>query len=82
VTVLIRPDAAREGGGGRKDDENTLAGQVIERSFRGGHARVVVRAGGTDLVFELSASMDQPAPGQPIRLTLNPEAITLLPSAG
>jgi ABC-type Fe3+/spermidine/putrescine transport system ATPase subunit len=77
VTVLIRPDAARDGGGG-PNEENTVVGRVIERSFRGGHSRVVVRAGETDLVFELGASMEQPEPGQPIRLTLNPESIVLL----
>jgi len=82
VMVLIRPDAAalKDEGGGMKDEGNMIAGRLIEQSFRGGHTRAVVRVGEIDLVFEFSASIDLPEPGRPIRLTLKPEAITLLPN--
>jgi len=77
VTVLIRPDAATLAGG---EGDNIIVGALVEQSFRGGHIRAVVRVGEIDLAFEFGASTDLPDAGQPIRIALNPDSITLLPA--
>ena len=77
ATLLIRPEAARLGQAG----PNPLRGTVTERSFRGEHYRVGVRhASGIELTFDFPASADPPAPGDPVAISLNPEALTLIPS--
>ncbi len=74
--LLIRPEAARLDGTG----PNVLQGVVTERSFRGEHYRVGVRhASGDELTFNFPASAALPAPGEPITLSLDPEALALLP---
>jgi len=85
ATVLIRPDAAEvkdEGGGMRDEAEplNHVEGVLVERSFRGGHTRAVVRIGDIDLAFEFGASTDLPETGETIRLALKPDSISLLTS--
>jgi len=92
VLVLIRPDAAllKDEGGTpaargqvMKDEEqraNRVEGVIVEKSFRGGHTRSIIRAGEVDLVFEFSASADLPTIGERIRLSLNPDSISVLAS--
>jgi ABC-type Fe3+/spermidine/putrescine transport system ATPase subunit len=85
ILVLIRPDAAllKDEGGGMKDEDqrtNRVEGVIVEKSFRGGHTRSVIRAGEIDLVFEFNASADLPDIGEKIRLSLNSDSISILAS--
>jgi ABC-type Fe3+/spermidine/putrescine transport system ATPase subunit len=74
--LLIRPEAARLGDAG----PNRLEGVVTACSFRGNYCQIVIRhASGIDLTFNFLASADLPVPGDGITLTLNPQAMTLLP---
>ncbi|HET7011316.1 MAG TPA: ABC transporter ATP-binding protein [Anaerolineales bacterium] len=66
--ILIRPDAARLGDGGR-----LLAGRLEEVSFRGPTSRVVVSVGSTRLTFDLPAESELPAPGSTVHLSLDPD---------
>jgi len=76
--LLVRPEAARLDNAG----PNLLHGVVTERSFRGERYRLSVRhAGGIELTFNLSASVELPAPGSTITLSLDPLALALLPAA-
>jgi len=75
--LLIRPEAARL----NENGPNLLRGVVAERSFRGGHYRLDVRhASGIDLIFTFPAGVALPAPGDPITLSLDPQALALLPA--
>ena len=74
VLVLVRPDAAMLTG-----TENLVEGTLAECSFRGGHVRIVVCAGETNLEFEMDSSVTLPPVGSTIRLGLCPEAIACLP---
>jgi ABC-type Fe3+/spermidine/putrescine transport system ATPase subunit len=77
LQVLIRPEAAQLNSAG----PNIVRGVVAERSFRGERYRVTVRhESGAKLVFGMPASVDLPACGEPIVLSLDPKALTLLPS--
>jgi len=80
VTVLIRPEAARLESEGTAQRNMVLEGTVRECSFRGGHYRLLIRhETGVDLAFELtSGATGLPRPGDPIALSLRPEAISLL----
>jgi ABC-type Fe3+/spermidine/putrescine transport system ATPase subunit len=81
VTVLIRPDAASLDLTGLGDLSGLVVdGALVERSFRGGHTRIVVRANGTNLEFEMDSTTALPPVGSPIRLVLRPDAITCLPA--
>jgi ABC-type Fe3+/spermidine/putrescine transport system ATPase subunit len=92
VLVLIRPDAAElkdEGGTPAargqvmKDEDrptNQIEGKMVEKSFRGGHIRSIVRVGEVDLGFEFNASAELPDIGEKIRLSLNPDSISVLAS--
>ncbi|MEA3341539.1 MAG: ABC transporter ATP-binding protein [Chloroflexota bacterium] len=76
--LLIHPEAAHLGESG----PNLLRGTVTERSFRGERYRLTVRhASGAELTFNLPTSVELPAPGEPITLSLNPRALALLPAA-
>ena len=78
LLVLIRPDAARlkdEGG-----SANRVEGIMIEKSFRGGHTRSIIRTHEIDLVFEFNPSTDLPDIGETVQLSLNPESISVLAS--
>ena len=78
IQLLIHPEAARLGESG----PNLLRGTVTERSFRGERYRLTVRhASGAKLTFNLPASVELPALGKPITLSLNPRALALLPAA-
>jgi ABC-type Fe3+/spermidine/putrescine transport system ATPase subunit len=85
VTLLIRPEAANllQKPAPADRESSVLSGTVRERSFRGGHFRVVVHhAAGIDLTFDLVPGADAlPKAGDPIRLILNPQAISLLAEA-
>jgi len=81
VTVLIRPDAANL----NLTELGNLSGLVvdgvlIERSFRGGRTRIVVRANDLNLEFEMDSTAPLPPVGAPIRLALRPAAISCLPA--
>jgi len=84
--LLIRPEAARLGDPaisrhqGAADMPPTIEGIVRLTSFRGGHCRIVLHhTTGVDLAFELpSDAPDLPKAGEPIRLELRPEALSLL----
>jgi len=75
VTVLIRPDAAALTGA-----ENLVEGILVERSFRGGHTRIVVRVNETRLEFEMDSTVSLPPLGSTIRLWLRSSAMTCLPT--
>jgi ABC-type Fe3+/spermidine/putrescine transport system ATPase subunit len=80
VMVLIRPDAAALDRTGLPDHSGLVVdGVLVERSFRGGHTRIVVHADETNLEFEVDSTAPLPRIGSPIRLSLRPEAITCLP---
>jgi len=80
VTVLIRPDAARLDLTGLEDLSGlAVNGVLAERSFRGRHTRVVVRANETTLEFEMDSTASLPPVGSPIRLSLRPDAVMCLP---
>jgi hypothetical protein len=61
--------------------DNVIEGTLVERSFRGGHYRLLVRhADGLEMAFTVEAmATDLPRPGESIRLALRREAMTLLP---
>ena len=82
VTVLIRPEAARLATASAGSSVFLLEGVVQVCSFRGGHYRLSVRHGaGLDLAFEMvSGAGGLPQPGEPVTLSLRPEAISLLPA--
>ncbi|RLC97758.1 MAG: iron ABC transporter ATP-binding protein [Chloroflexi bacterium] len=76
--LLIRPEAAQLSA----DGPNLLHGTVMERSFRGERYRLRVRhASGVELIFNLPASVELPATGETITLSLSPQALALLPAA-
>jgi ABC-type Fe3+/spermidine/putrescine transport system ATPase subunit len=85
VTLLIRPEAAYLLLDPANADRasSVLSGTVRERSFRGSHFRVVVHhAAGIDLTFDLvPEAATLPEVGDPIRLILRPQAISLLAEA-
>ncbi len=75
LQLLIRPEAARLGESG----PNLLRGVVTEHSFRGERFRLSVRhAGGVELTFNLPASVELPAVGESIAISLDPQAMALL----
>jgi ABC-type Fe3+/spermidine/putrescine transport system ATPase subunit len=77
LQLLIRPEAARLGDTG----PNVVHGVVTERSFRGERYRLGVRhESGIELAFNMAANVDLPACGEPITLSLDPQALTLLPT--
>jgi len=88
VTVLIRPDAANLVDlTGRANLRLALdlsglmvLGTLVERSFRGGHTRIVIRAEETILEFEMDSTVVLPPVGSSVHLSLRPEAITCLPA--
>jgi ABC-type Fe3+/spermidine/putrescine transport system ATPase subunit len=74
--LLIRPEAARFGETG----PNVVRGVVTERSFRGERYRLGVRhESGIELAFNVPANVELPGCGEPITLSLDPQALTLLP---
>jgi ABC-type Fe3+/spermidine/putrescine transport system ATPase subunit len=78
VTVLLRPEAASTC---PTDDATPFEGLLLQASFRGGYYQIQVEPpAGPALTFTLRADpADLPAVGEPIRLYLDPSAISLLP---
>jgi ABC-type Fe3+/spermidine/putrescine transport system ATPase subunit len=77
LQLLIRPEAARLS----KNGPNTVRGIVTERSFRGERYRLGVRhESGFELAFNVPANADLPGCDEPITLSLDPQALTLLPT--
>ena len=75
--LLIRPEAARLDETG----PNLLQGVVTERSFRGEYYRLSLRhASGIEMTFNFPAGAALPAPGEPITISLDPQALALLPA--
>ena len=72
VPFLLRPDAVR------LDAAGPIAGTVSARRFRGDHVLLVVAvAGAPDLEVELRGG-PLPAPGDPVRLAIDPAGVVLL----
>ncbi len=78
VVVLLRPEAASAC---PTDETVVLEGILTNTSFRGGYYQVkVAPPAGPILTFALRANpTDLPAVGEPIRLHLDPAALSLLP---
>jgi len=57
---------------------NVLHGTLQEVSFRGRYRRVVIRENEIDLVFEFEAPSPLPPPGQPVQVSLPPDAIRVI----
>ena len=78
LKLLIRPEAAYL----NDDGPNVVHGVVTERSFRGERYRLGVRhASGIELAFNIPANVDLPDCGEPITLSLDPQALTILPKS-
>jgi ABC-type Fe3+/spermidine/putrescine transport system ATPase subunit len=79
VIVLIRPEAASPAECPPVGD-NIVAGTLVERSFRGGSYRLVIRhASGQHLSFTVPAADENLPPlGESIHIPLRSEAISLL----
>ncbi len=83
VVVLAPPDAASLAPPSAGEAQNLLQGQLLAVSFRGSQVKITLKvAAGAPLVFELpgSAADDLPDPGQPLRLALDPDGLSLLPA--
>jgi ABC-type Fe3+/spermidine/putrescine transport system ATPase subunit len=75
IQLLIRPEAARLGDSG----PNQIVLEVVDASFRGMHWQLDARhESGVVLTFTLSAGVDLPSQGEPLALSLDPKALTLL----
>jgi ABC-type Fe3+/spermidine/putrescine transport system ATPase subunit len=57
---------------------NVLHGTLQEVSFRGRYRRVIIRENEIDLVFEFEAPSPLPPPGQPVQVSLPPDAIRVI----
>ena len=78
--LLIRPEAARLDVDEDKAEPNILRGLVTERSFRGEYYRLGVRhVSGVEMTFNFPARAALPAPGEPVVLSLDPQALALFP---
>ena len=74
--LLIRPEAAQLSDVG----PNRLEGVITACSFRGNYCQAVIRhESGVELTFNFLTSVDLPALGDEITLTLDPQAMNLLP---
>lgn len=89
VTVLIRPGAARVAANAAAPQTNLVPGRVVDTSFRGRYqvATVAVKpdrtAGAGDewlLRLEFDSGVRLPAPGQPVKLSLDPARVLVLTS--
>jgi thiamine transport system ATP-binding protein len=82
--LLIRPEAARLVTAGNVNGVNLVNGRLTQHSFRGRYQLVTIE---TDheppvtLKFELETAVSLPPVGNPITLTIHPDAIVLLESA-
>jgi hypothetical protein len=80
VTVLIRPEAARLAEECPDDEMLIVEGMVSECSFRGGYYRLVIHhQAGLDLAFRLVSQAPRLLePGEPVRLALRQDGVSLL----
>ncbi|MGD9046914.1 MAG: ABC transporter ATP-binding protein [Anaerolineae bacterium] len=80
VTLLIRPEAARLADECPDDEALIVEGMVSECSFRGGYSRLVIRhQAGPDLAFRLVSQAPRLLePGEPVRLALRRDGVSLL----
>ncbi len=81
MVVLAPPDAASLAPPSLGEAENLVHGQLLGVSFRGSQVKVTLGyAADAPLVFELpgSAADDLPEPGQPLRVALDPDGLSLL----
>jgi ABC-type Fe3+/spermidine/putrescine transport system ATPase subunit len=81
VVVLVRPDAASLVSATAGLAENLVHGQLLGASFRGSQVRVTLGfATDARLIFELpgAAADDLPRLGQPLRVLLDPDGLSLL----
>jgi ABC-type Fe3+/spermidine/putrescine transport system ATPase subunit len=77
LQILVRPDAAQLNATG----PNIVRGIVTERSFRGERYRLAMHhESGIELAFNIPANVDLPACGESITLSLDPQALCLIPS--
>jgi ABC-type Fe3+/spermidine/putrescine transport system ATPase subunit len=73
--LLIRPEAAQAAS---TESTNVVGGTVVQRTFRGGTERIVLRhASGIEIELDVEAG-SLPETGE-IRVALRPEALALLP---
>jgi ABC-type Fe3+/spermidine/putrescine transport system ATPase subunit len=80
VTVLIRPEAARLAEECPDDEALIVEGTVSECSFRGGYYRLVIHhPAGLELAFRLVSQAPRLLePGQPVRLAVRQDGVSLL----
>jgi ABC-type Fe3+/spermidine/putrescine transport system ATPase subunit len=74
VTVLIRPDAAREAAG----DEFVALGTVQSVTFRGARQQMVLTAAGATLEFHLPSAASAVQPGEQAAVALGPMTAQVL----
>ncbi|MCC6190778.1 MAG: ABC transporter ATP-binding protein [Anaerolineales bacterium] len=75
VSVVVRPEEVAAAVDGRGD----LAGEVIEKSFRGSRNVVLLRVGPQELTVAFPAAQPLPAVGETLALRLGPGAVHVLP---
>lgn len=81
AVVLVRPDAGSLAPLAGEPTDNQVQGQLLSVSFRGSQVKITLgSAADVRLVFELagSAAAALPQPGQPLRLSLDPDGLSLL----
>ncbi len=71
VEILLRP----EGAAIVQEGTFQIEGRIMEKSFQGSRNVARVQAGAIMLTFEFPASQPLPAPGEVVRLRVNPEAV-------
>jgi thiamine transport system ATP-binding protein len=77
VLLLVRPEAAR------LDDQgaNTIRGEVLSRTFRGLHHRLVVGcSGGVEMTFAVMSLPRSLQAGDAVTVSLDPDAMVVLPA--
>lgn len=72
--ILLRPDGAIVA----EDGVSQIAGQIVEKSFRGSRNIARIDAGGLRLTFEFPSSQALPEVGERLPLRLKPDAVHFL----
>ena len=78
TTLLIRPEAAQAGAAG----PNVIVAELLAVSFRGRFQLAAVGAGPERLLLEFDSRQELPAPGQTMRIGLQPHLLQLLAADG
>jgi thiamine transport system ATP-binding protein len=76
VRLLVRPD------GLTLDADGPIAGTLRSATFRGAHVVGLVAVGGAELEVHFAPTADLPAVGQAVRLSVDPQAVLVLPDDG